>query len=588
MKNQLYILPLLIVFLLSSCNDDFLNRTPGADLNNETFWTSESSLEIYNNGIYNEAGNNGSYYFLLGYYNSPFASGYNGMGWEDCMSDNGAPKDSRLDKYQVIASGQRVIPDNPTQRGWRWSLLRRINFFLDNYDRTPIAEEVKNKYAAEARLFRAWFYFDKVKHFGDVPWIDKPLNTESDVLYAPRDPRSEVMANVLEDINFAIEHLPENWSSSETRFDKWVALALKSRIALYEGSFQKYRNQGGDAAKWFQEAVSASEVLMNEGPFTLYTTGDPQNDYNHLFRQLELEDISEVIAFRRYITGVNGHRFNGYQRAKANGLTKDLVEDYLAIDGKPIQLSSMYQGDATIEAVFENRDPRLRQTSLHPDDTEKYLLKNDYEAGPYPRFPGMTGGWKTTTGYTMIKYFDVDDFKKGYAKEENDAILFRLGEVLLNFAEAKAELGTLTQADLDKSINLLRDRVGMPHLTLDVELDPKYANEGLPAILVEIRRERRVELAYEGFRYDDLMRWAQGDELTKRVLGMRIDGDIQTQFPGANIVTTEVDGHQYIDVYAGSQFENRVFDPGKDYFFPIAKNVIAQNPAIEQNPGWGE
>src|SRR5680860_1011262 len=223
MKNQIYILPLLFTFLFYSCNDDFLDRTPPADLNNETFWNSESSLEIYNNGIYNEAGNNGSYYFLLGYYNSAFASGYNGngMGWEDCMSDNGAPKDSRLDQYQIIAAGQRVVPDNPTQRGWRWSLLRRINFFLNNYERTPIAEEIKNKYAGEARLFRAWFYFDKVKHFGDVPWIEKPLDTESDALYAPRDPRSEIMAHVLEDINFAIEHLPESWNSSNVRFDKW-------------------------------------------------------------------------------------------------------------------------------------------------------------------------------------------------------------------------------------------------------------------------------------------------------------------------------------------------------------------------------
>lgn len=586
MKNQIYILPVLFAVLLFSCNDDFLDRTPPADLNNETFWNSESSLEIYNNGIYNEAGNNGSYYFLLGYYNSAFASGYLGMPWEDCMSDNGAPKDSRLDQYQVVASGQRVVPDNPTQRGWRWGLLRRINFFLANYEKTPISEDIKNKYAGEARLFRAWFYFDKVKYFGDVPWIDKPLNTESDALYAPRDPRAEIMAHVLEDIDFAIEHLPDSWNSSTVRFDKWVALALKSRIALFEGTYQKYHNLGGDADKWFQEAVSASEELMADGPFSLFTNSDPLNDYNHLFRQVDLSEISEVIGFRKYVTGVFGHRYNGYQRGKANGLTKDLVEDYLCTDGKPIQLSSEYEGDATITDVFKNRDPRLRQTSLHPDDAEKYLTKNDFEAGPYPRFPGMTGGWKTSTGYTMIKFFDVPDFSKGFGKEENDAILFRLGEVMLNFAEAKAELGTLTQSDLDKSINLLRDRVNMPHLTVDVEMDPKYADLGLPAILVEVRRERRTELAYEGFRYDDLMRWAQGEQLADRVLGMRIEGDIETKYPGANIETTEVDGKQYIDVYAGSQFENRSFDPAKDYLAPIAKSVIAQNPEIEQNPGW--
>lgn len=104
---------------------------------------------------------------------------------------------------------------------------------------------------------------------------------------------------------------------------------------------------------------------------------------------------------------------------------------------------------------------------------------------------------------------------------------------------------------------------------------------------MEIRRERRVELAYEGFRYDDLVRWAWGERLAMPVLGMRFEGDIEAQYPGASIETIEVNGNNYIDVYAGSQFQNRTFDPGRDYLFPIAKSVIAQNPAIVQNPGWG-
>ncbi|WP_236973908.1 RagB/SusD family nutrient uptake outer membrane protein [Membranihabitans maritimus] len=584
MTNFKYIL-FLVALIVASCNDDFLNRVPESELNNETFWTSEASMEIYNNGIYNEAGNNGQYYFLKGYYSAPWQSGYIGMGWEDCRSDNGAPKDANLNRYQVVASGQHVIDDNPDFRGWNWSLLRRINFFLANFDKTPVSEEVKNKYAGEARFFRAWFYFDKVKRFGDVPWIDEPLNTESEALFAGRDSRVLIMENVLEDINFAIDNLPSDWGKPG-RFDKWVALALKSRICLYEGSYRKYHGVGEDVDKWFQNAADAAEEIITEGPFSLFDNNDPQNDYNMLFRQLDLSNNPEVLAFRKYVMGVNGHRYNGYQRARANGLTKDMVEDYLCTDGKPIELSSEYQGDNTIRAVYANRDPRLRQTSLHPDDAEKYLSQADFEAGPYPRFLGMVGGWKTTTGYTMIKYFDVPDFNKGYGQEENDAILFRLGEVLLNFAEAKAELGSITQADLDNSINKLRDRVDMPHLTMNVEMDPKYADEGLSALLIEIRRERRVELAYEGFRYDDLMRWAKGAYLEKRVLGMRFEEETAAEYPNAQLETIEIDGKKYIDVYQGSTFENRTFDPDKHYLFPIARSVIAQNPTIEQNPGW--
>jgi len=584
-NKYIYSLALFIALMTVGCNDDFLELKPESDLNNETFWTSESSMEIYNNGIYNEAGNNGRYSFMLGYYNSAFTSGYRGMPWEDCMSDNGAPRNTRLNEYNEIATGQFVVPDNPDRRGWNWQLLRQINFFLDNHVRTPVPEDVKNKYAGEAKLFRAWFYFDKVKHFGDVPWIEHALNTNSEELYAGRDSRFMVMDNVLADINFAADNLPEDWGNP-VRFDRWVALALKSRICLYEGTYRKYHNVGGDAEKWLQEAANAAEIIMTEGPFSLYSTGDVDNDYNMLFRQLDLSQVSETIAFRKYVNGVVAHRFCGYQRAYANGLTKDLVEDYLCTDGKPILLSPEYQGDETILDVHTNRDPRLRQTSLHPDDKDKYLSGGDANAGSYPRFDGMTGGWKTSTGYTMIKYFDLPDFGKGFGREENDALMMRLGEVLLNFAEAKAELGTLTQADLDVSINLLRDRVGMPHLTMDVEMDPKYADEGLSALQVEIRRERRIELAYEGYRYDDLMRWAKGENLTKPVLGIRFEEAQFAEYEGAQVLTREVDGKNYVDVYQGSIFENRTFDPAKHYLFPIAKSVIAQNSGITQNPGW--
>lgn len=587
MKNyiKLFFVLISVIGFTYSCNDDFMDRVPESELTSETFWTSEASLDIYNKGIYEEAGNNGKYSFMLGYYSSTWGSGYKGMGWEDCQSDNGAPNNSNLNEYAEVASGQHVVDANPDRKGWNWDLLRRVNYGLANYDKTPIAQAIINQYVAEARLFRAWFYFDKVKRFGDVPWIDEPLTIESEELYASRDPRAMVMQKVLEDLNFAVANLPEgNWSSGD-RFDKYVALALKSRVCLYEGTHMKHHNRG-DATMWLQEAANAALKIMESGMFTLFTTGDPENDYNTLFRQLDLTGNSETIAFRKYIRGINGHRFNGYQQARPNGMTKDLIEDYLCTDGLPTSLSAVYQGNLNLSDEFANRDPRLRQTALHPDDTQKYLSMSDYNAGIYPRFIEMSGGWRTTTGYTMIKYFDLPDFSKGYGGEENDAILFRLAEVYLNYAEAKEELGTLTQSDLDMSINKLRERVGMPNLEMGVAMDPKYAGEGISAMLVEIRRERRIEMAYEGFRYDDIIRWRKGEYLTKRILGMRFEDETAALYPGITMPTYLVNGEKYIDVYANSIYANRTFDPDKHYLFPIAISVISQNNNITQNPNW--
>ncbi len=585
MKNyNKIIIAIFLSCMTFSCNDEFMDRTPQAALVNDTYWTSEASLDIYNKGIYEEAGNNGSYSFLLGHFNSAWSSGFNGMSWEDCQSDNGAPLNGALNQYAIVASGQHVVDANPGRKGWRWGLLRRINYGLANYDKTPISQEIIDKYVGEARLFRAWFYFDKVKRFGGVPWIEEPLNIESAELTAPRDSRDMVMEKILEDLDFAIANLPASWEM-EGRFSRWVALALKARISLYEGTHRKYHNRSGHEI-WLQEAVNAAKEIMDDGNFALYSTNDPQNDYNMLFRQVDLNNNPEVIAYRRYVTGVNGHRLNGYQRARTNGLTKDLVEDYLCTDGLPIQLSVLYAGNTNLQVEHTNRDPRLRQTTLHPDDAEKYMTQSDFDAGPYPRFSGMSGGFKSSTGYTMIKFYDKAEIPKGFGKEENDAILFRLGEVYLNYAEALAELGTLTQGDLDISINELRERVGMPPLTTTVDLDPKYANEGISALLVEIRRERRVELAFEGFRYDDIVRWKKGEYLTKRVLGMRLEDSDLANYPDAQVTTTTVNGEKYLDVYQGSPYENRIFDPAKHYLFPIATSVMAQNDKIEQNPGW--
>jgi hypothetical protein len=298
------------------------------------------------------------------------------------------------------------------------------------------------------------------------------------------------------------------------------------------------------------------------------------------------------LYWRRYELGIFTNHVQSYHRSYNGGATKSLVEDYLCTDGKPITTSPLYQGDEVYEEIFENRDPRLRQTILHPDDQAIYRYGNiDFDVTRYPLVQGMTKpGLKNYTGYHIIKVYDVAAAHATYNTSSTPAIILRFGEALLNYAEAKAELGTISQGDLDMSINLLRDRVAMPHLTMDVEMDPRYANDGVSALIVEIRRERRIELFMEGFRYDDLRRWKQGKKLEIKDYGMRWDeanrnridpdGEVTVQF-------SQVDGVEYLDIYKGTDYETPVFDENKHYLWPLPLLATSQNPELGQNPGWG-
>jgi hypothetical protein len=338
---------------------------------------------------------------------------------------------------------------------------------------------------------------------------------------------------------------------------------------------------------WLQEAAAAAKEVMDNGPYELYSTGDPENDYNAIHQiTADLTGVPEVMYWRRYELGIFTNHVQSYHRGYNGGATKSMVEDYLCTDGLPITLSPEYKGDAQIEDVFENRDPRLRQTILHPDDVLKYGYGN-FDTRPYPRLRGMEGGQTIETGYHIIKVFDPVTSYATYNTSNTPAIILRYGEVLLNYAEAMAELGTITQEDLDNSINLLRDRVGMPHLDMaNVPEDPRYVDDGVSPLIVEIRRERRVELFMEGFRYDDLRRWKQGKKLEVPDYGIRWDEAAIARYPKANVVSSMVDGVPYVDIYQGTDWANPEFDENKHYLWPIPLSAISQNPNIQQNPGW--
>ncbi|HBL74793.1 MAG: carbohydrate-binding protein SusD [Bacteroidetes bacterium GWF2_42_66] len=580
---------LFATFFILSCNDSFLERYPLDEISSETFWKTENDLIVYNNSLYDLSLNDDNVPMMMGHSSGSKSHTYS-IWYQDEFSDNIVTINTRHLYYQQVRAGLHSIPSAPTIYGYQgWYFIRACNVGLDHYDNADITDEIKNKYKAEARLMRGWFYAEKVSKFGDVPWVEHELNVDSEELYAARTPRETVMEKVLADLSFACEHLPEDWGDGRApgRLNRWCALAVKSRVCLFEGTWRKYHG-GTNSNMWLQEAANAAKELIEKGPYRIYSTGDPKHDYNAYQRATSLDGNSEVIYWRKYESGTYMNHIVNYHKKYQGGATKSMVDDYLCSDGLPITLSPLYKGDAKIEDVFENRDPRLRQTVLHPEDQAYYNYDNS-TAYTYPRFTGMTGGLPSLTGYHLIKNWDAVASVAAMGTSITPAIQLRLGEVMLNYAEAKAELGTITQIDLDVSINKLRDRVAMPHLNLNnVPVDLRYVNDGVSPLIVEIRRERRVELFMEGFRYNDLRRWKQGKKLEIPSMGILWDNAAKARYPKAKVGTSvdPISGKTYIRVYSGTEFANPVFNETKHYLWPIPLNAISQNPNLGQNPGW--
>jgi starch-binding outer membrane protein, SusD/RagB family len=577
-----YIIPILLIFVVASCNDDFLERYPLSDVSPQTYFKTENELSTYINSLYS--------------YLPAESDIFRG----DNQSDNLATK-----SYNTVVAGQHQVQTDAGAAGWGWDYLRDVNFFLENYSIADISPEAKNHYAGIAKFFRAWFYFDKVKRFGDVPWYGKTIQTgDEELLYKARDSREMVMDSVLADINFACENIYA--STPGNTIDKWSALALKSRIGLYEGTLRKYHGLA-DGEKFMRASLDASNEIMQGGGFSLYSTGNPNEDYQNLFL-LEDANANEMILARVYNDGLtvwhtaNGNFLTG--TLSAPGLTKSLVNTYLMTDGTPF---TDLPGHDTMMFVGEtqNRDPRLAQTIRTPGYTRvngTQVLSPDFD--------------NARTGYQIIKFVQ-DNSHDGYNTNTNDLPIFRYAEVLLNYAEAKAELGELTQGDIDASINLIRQRVGMPNmalgtLTVDPVLEGRYNNVdgALKAAILEIRRERRVELAVEGFRYDDLVRWHVADLMAEPFKGMYfpstgmfdVDGDGADDIALVEDVPAEtVPGILYLDLGSGFDIDNgdngnivmhpdivKVFEDPKHYLFPLPRTELLLNDKLTQNPGWDE
>lgn len=541
------ILIVLIVglFTINAC--DILEQTPESDLSDVVYWQSENDFRQAANYLYKR--------FWTG------CCGQDYLLYTDNRSDNAIgfdPNEISNGSYQASANF------GPWNRDYE--VIRSANNLLEKAEVSDLLPQQIDRYVAEARFFRAYAYAELVKRYGDVPLILQTLDTDDEELYTPRTPREQVMDQIYEDLDFAVANLPDADSLRTTaeygRVSSGTAQSLKSRVALFEGTWNKFHGDGSSYTAHLEEARDAALTVMQSGQYSLFD-GFGSDSYRLLFKnEGEGPENPEVIWI--YVYGFGGNNDvngNQYTQSLSNGRmggSRSLIDDYLCSDGLPIELSSLYQGQQNASSEYESRDPRLDGTIVKPGDV--YFVQN------VPYIPQLS----TPTGYHIEKYYDNTN------RRYRDHMIIRYGEVLLNYAEAVYELDeNISDAQLDESVNLLRDRVEMPHLT-----NSFVSDNGLD-MREEIRRERRIELAFEGFRYDDLVRWKEAEnELPKPILGVRF---FNAEYPADDPSTLSFTADSVVIVESADQ---RNFDPAKQYLWPIPLNELALNPNLEQNPEW--
>lgn len=535
-------MPVIILLAFAAgCNNDFMERVPPDKINDANFWKKPSDLKSYANQFY------------------PSLIDANTFWRADNQSDNQCP--SSLDGF---IWGQYVVPSSGG--GWAksdWAQIRSCNYFLKQYRSVEGNPDEINTYVAEVYFFKAFFYYQKLRQFGDVPWLNDVLQINSEALMAPRDSRKIVADSIAFYLDKAAGYLPD--TSPEGRVTRYAALALKSRVCLFEGTYRKYRDLG-DHEKMLQASAAAARDVMSSAKFGVYTTGDAGSDYYNLFVAENLANNPEAIMVRTYATDKLMHNLNRILSEPQTGFSKDFAESYLCKDGKPIAVSPLYKGDAKFSDEFIDRDPRMLQTIYTADRPILVTAAGEARYQEVPEFNNQ----RCNTGYRIVKFYSPKERDLEQGRSVKPVFVFRYSEVLLNYAEALAELNSCTQAVLDESVNLLRARVGMPKLKTEVGYtDPSWPKweVAVSPLINEIRRERRVELAAEGFRFDDIRRWKAGVllENVKTYSGAR---DPQT--------------NAYRTLYPGNvrSWKNKL------YLYPIPSIELTLNPQIRQNPEW--
>lgn len=528
-----------------------------------------------------------------------------------------------------------------TATSWSWSALRNINYFLDGLhsDDCKVDEDKRNHYEGVARWFRAYFYFNMLARYGEVPWFEHCLsNTDLDEMYKNRDSRDVIIGHIIDDLDFAYEYITTESSIGNTLISKYAALALKSRACLFEASWRKYHGSSGaafTARKLYDLCIAASKALMDSKVFALNQTVVSDGymkvtgAYRSLFYSREIL-TGEVIlgaqaSLGENITGEANWRFNSASYGNSYCLSRAFIHTYLRVDGTPFTNQANYSTKSFSEE-FTGRDSRLQQTVKGPSYS-------------------MVGGTATSkvadivnnvapTGYHPIKFVEDAVSKNDKAKNENSYPIFRYAEVLLNYAEARAEIGAITDADWQNTIGALRVRGGINSgsdavirrpVAVDAYLQQTFYPRTTNPVILEIRRERAIELVYEGFRVNDLNRWAEGKRFeTVPWLGIHIPAldtpiDVNTDGIADYYFTTKAVSEIplsyksiYVQILADGTGEQGLradsnpaggydlryelslprkwYDDGRQYLHPIPAQTVRdyanRGYVIDQNPGW--
>ena len=595
--TNIFRIALMVVFL-AACNDSYLDKTPETSITEEGFFKSPDDLKLYSDQFYQQFEFNSWESMSNPYY-----------AISDVPSDNNFMSALNL-FYEAAYSLTAKLSGNldaSTVSQWDWTDIRAVNFFLARADKAEGDEASINHYIGLGRLIRALrYYYGKVLIYGDVPWYDKDLATTDEDLYKTQDSRDDVVKKIFEDLDFAIANM-QSAGAGQDRLYKEAALGFAARMALSEGAWRKYHSELGatDADEYYKKAVDYAGQLISSGKYSLYSS------YDEFFTLMNLKGNTESIFYKDYDYSL-GVKFNGRSLADYTTwqLSRDLMEDYLYLkeDGSAVPFNTVSGYDkVTYLDFYKNRDPRLSST---------YWIPGMERWGEGAYAPSLIHG-----GYPQYKFYPRTQDQNGWGKSYTDVSIIRYGEILLIYAEAKAELGTLTQDDLDKTVNLLRTRVGMPKANLsqwlanvDSAQEAKYPNVSgaMKGAILEIRRERRVELACEGFRYNDLMRWGCGERFAAQAEGIYLpalgeydltgdgkpdrafvhEADKDKMTPGVDVLVVENADVELTEGTSGHIISTTVKDANftfhspKDYYCPISLTEMKLSPNLKQNKYW--
>ena len=605
------------VSLLGGCSD-FLEKYPQDAMSDQDYFTKDTDLEYYMNGLYGG---------ILRSANSYKWSNLN------TANDDWAGNSPSETLMQHSTSGLASETSNTWNNAYDY--IRKVNYFLENAYRVPDMGKIGKHYLGEGYYCRAVKYFDLLQTFGGVPYISKVLNVDSEELYTPRSSRKEIAEKIIADLDSAILYC--DWKgegeASAGRINKEAALVMQSRVALYEGSWEyyhgkkgsKFQVQGSDGSVFLKKGIEAGEQLIEKYGSNIYR-GSSENEYFDYFNQSDYEKIQGAFLYKVYSRslGIINNWGRSYAEGVDAGLTKSAIDTYVMSDGKPIEVSTVILDNQTMNELCLKKDPRLSQTIWYPAKGRFIDYLGAVDHAYKTSYPGLIQNQQRRPAYTGFRIwkgtsFDPAEIDNG----EVDDLILRYEEGLLNYVEAKAILGLVTQDDLDKTINVIRSRVNLPNMSLsevngwNIDYDKRNGYDpSAPNIVNEIRRERRVELMLEGLRFMDIKRWAMLDDVFN---GWKPVGAYAQEYVDYwnNPDRLAADGFDWkspkevklekginydtIGDYINPFFKHADFqlnsgrgyyvDPDRDYLSSIPREEITLyknkgNVTLEQNPGW--